>query len=71
MRRGIAEPGWSDADLVHKALGGDREPLAELLRRHWDTAVFLTARVLGSSDLARDAAQEAAIAAVTDLERPG
>lgn len=66
---GFSEPGESDADLVKAALGGDRELLAELLRRHWDTAVFLAARVLGSYDLARDAAQEAAIAAMTDLGR--
>jgi RNA polymerase sigma factor (sigma-70 family) len=43
--------------------------MAELLRRHWDIAVLLAGRVLGSPDLARDAAQEAAIAAMTDLER--
>jgi RNA polymerase sigma factor (sigma-70 family) len=54
---------------VHDALRGARDPLAELLQRHWDTAVFLAARVLGSVDLARDAAQEAAIAAMTDLGR--
>jgi RNA polymerase sigma-70 factor, ECF subfamily len=59
----------SDADLVREALRGVREPLGELLRRHWDTAVFLTAQVLGSPELARDAAQEAAIAAMTDLHR--
>jgi hypothetical protein len=62
---GFSESGKSDADLVHEALAGDREPLGELLRRHWDTAVFLAARVLGSPELARDAAQEAAIAAMT------
>jgi len=43
--------------------------MAELLRRHWDTAVLLAERVLGSPDLARDAAQEAAIAAMTDVAR--
>ena len=43
--------------------------MAELLRRHWATAVQLAERVLGSADLARDAAQEAAIAAMTDVER--
>ncbi len=43
--------------------------MGELLRRHWDTAVFLAAQVLGSADLARDAAQEAAIAAMTELAR--
>jgi hypothetical protein len=58
-----------DADLVHEALGGSREAMAELLRRHWGTAVLLAGRVLGSADLARDAAQEAAVAAMTDLER--
>jgi RNA polymerase sigma factor (sigma-70 family) len=62
----------TDADLVHEALHGTgmaRAALAELLTRHWDTAVFLAARVLGSAELARDAAQEAAIAAMTDLGR--
>ena len=43
--------------------------MAELLRRHWDIAVLLAGRVLGSPDLGRDAAQEAAVAAMTDLER--
>ena len=43
--------------------------MAELLRRHWSIAVLLAGRVLGSPDLARDAAQEAAVAAMTDLER--
>lgn len=66
---GPAEPEKSDADLVREALRGDREPLAELVRRHWDTAVFLAARILRSPELARDAAQEAAVAAMIDLER--
>jgi len=57
----------SDADLVRDALSGAKEPLGELLSRHWPTAVALATRVLGSADLARDAAQEAAIAAMTDL----
>ena len=58
-----------DADLVREARRGCKEAMAELLRRHWGTAVLLAGRVLGSSDLARDAAQEAAVAAMTDLER--
>ena len=66
---GQIEPAKSDADLVGDALNGVREALAELVRRHWDTAVFLAARVLGSPELARDAAQEAAVAALTDLGR--
>lgn len=59
----------SDAELVGKARRGFKEPMAELLGRHWATAVLLAGRVLGSPDLARDAVQEAAIAAITDLER--
>lgn len=68
---GLSEPGTvkSDADLVREALAGEREALAGLLRRHWDTAVFLATRVLGSPELACDAAQEAAIAVMTDLAR--
>jgi RNA polymerase sigma-70 factor, ECF subfamily len=63
---GAREP---DAALVREALGGAREPVAELVRRHWNTAVFLAARVLGSTELARDAAQEAAVAVLTDLSQ--
>lgn len=59
----------SDAELVGEARRGFKEPMAELLRRHWDIAVLLAGRVLGSPDLARDAVQEAAVAAMTDLER--
>ena len=59
----------SDAELVYAARSGLKEPMAELLRRHWGTAVLLADRVLGSPDLARDAVQEAAIAAMTDVER--
>jgi hypothetical protein len=54
---------------VYAARSGLKEPMAELLRRHWGTAVLLAERVLGSPDLARDAVQEAAIAAMTDVER--
>jgi RNA polymerase sigma factor (sigma-70 family) len=43
--------------------------MAELLRRHGDTAAALATRVLGSPDLARDAVQEAAVAVMTDLGR--
>lgn len=43
--------------------------MAELLRRHGDTAAALATRVLGSSDLARDAVQEATLAVMTDLGR--
>jgi RNA polymerase sigma factor (sigma-70 family) len=58
-----------DADLVRAALLGAREPFAELVRRHQRTATALAARVLGCEDLARDAVQEAAITAMTGLDR--
>jgi RNA polymerase sigma factor (sigma-70 family) len=59
----------SDAELVQAALGGDKDAFADLASRHWATAVALAARLLGSADLARDAAQEACIAALADLDR--
>jgi len=58
-----------DADLVRAALLGAKEPFAELVRRHQRTATVLAARVLGSDDLARDAVQEAAVAAMTGLDQ--
>jgi RNA polymerase sigma factor (sigma-70 family) len=58
-----------DADLVRAALGGAREPFAELVRRHQRTATALASRVLGSDDLARDAVQEAVVTAMTGLDR--
>ena len=63
------DPPASDADLVSAALLGAREPFAELVRRHQRTATALAARVLGSEDLARDAVQEAVVAAMTGLDR--
>jgi RNA polymerase sigma factor (sigma-70 family) len=66
---GLTPQHLRDADLVRDALAGQRTALDELLARHWATAVFLAGRVLGSADLGRDAAQEAAIAAMTDLAR--
>ena len=59
----------SDAELVQAALSGDKDAFADLVSRHWATAVALAARLLGSADLARDAAQEACIAALGDLDR--
>jgi len=65
----LADRSASDADLVREALAGHKEPFAELIRRHQRTATALAARVLGSEDLARDAVQEATIAAMTGLDR--
>ncbi len=54
---------------MRAALLGGKDPLAELVTRHWETAVALAARVLGSPELARDAAQEATVSAMTGLDR--
>jgi RNA polymerase sigma factor (sigma-70 family) len=58
-----------DARLVEAALGGDKDAFATLVTRHWAMAVALAARVLGRPDLAADAAQEAAVAALVGLDR--
>ena len=50
----------SDADLVREARRGDKEAMAELLRRHWDIAVLLAGRMLSSPDLAAEAADRLA-----------
>lgn len=63
------DSGRSDAELVRQSLLGAKEPFAELVTRHWETAVVLAARALGSVELARDAAQEATIGALTGLDR--
>jgi RNA polymerase sigma factor (sigma-70 family) len=59
----------SDAELVRAALQSQKNAIAELITRHWATAVGLAARVLGSADLAQDAAQEASITAMLGLDR--
>lgn len=68
MDDGRGVPG-RDADLVRAALGADKDAFAELVRRHWATALALATRLLGSADLATDAVQEASIAAMTGLDR--
>ncbi len=61
--------GQSDFDLVEAARRGDREAFAELIIRHRRTALAVTARLMGSEDLASDAVQEATLLAMTDLDR--
>jgi RNA polymerase sigma factor (sigma-70 family) len=63
------DSGLADAELVRRSLLGAKEPFAELVTRHWATAVALAARVLGSAELARDAAQEATVSALTGLDQ--
>ena len=59
----------ADTELVRAAQLGDKDALGILIRRHWQTAMFLAARVLGTPELAGDAVQEAAVAAMTSLDR--
>jgi RNA polymerase sigma factor (sigma-70 family) len=55
-------------DLVERAMGGDRDAFAQLQRRSIDK-LYATARlILGDSDLAQDATQEAFIAAWRGLQ---
>src|ERR1700689_5129518 len=63
------DSGRPDAELVRQSLLGAKEPFAELGTRHWATAFRLGARVLRSGELARDAAQEATISALTGLDQ--
>lgn len=63
------QPRAPDSELVHASLCGDKNAFAELIGRHWRTAVSLAARVLGSADLGHDAAQEATIAAMSGLDQ--
>jgi RNA polymerase sigma factor (sigma-70 family) len=63
------DSGRPDAELVRQSLLGAKEPFAELVTRHWATAFALAARVLGSTELARDAAQEATVSALTGLDQ--
>jgi RNA polymerase sigma factor (sigma-70 family) len=66
---GGREAGAPDSDLVHASLRGDKDAFAELIGRHWPTAVSLATRVLGSAELGHDAAQEATIAAMSGLDQ--
>jgi RNA polymerase sigma factor (sigma-70 family) len=65
----VGDSSAGDARLVEAARGGDKDAFAALVTRHWATAVALAARVLGTPDLAKDAAQEAAVAALVSLDR--
>ena len=58
-----------DAALVRLARDGDRAAFAALLGRHWELLLALCRRALGDPELARDAAQEAALQAMLGLDR--
>lgn len=59
----------SDTALVGAARNGDREAFTILLARHRPLLLALCQRALGDAALAEDAAQEAAIRALLDLDR--
>jgi hypothetical protein len=58
-----------DAALVQLARDGDRAAFATLLGRHWELLLALCRRALDDPELARDAAQEAALQAMLGLDR--
>jgi RNA polymerase sigma-70 factor (ECF subfamily) len=49
----------SDADLMERVRGGDRDAFADLVDRHKDAVVSYLARLSGDRDRAEDLAQEA------------
>ena len=59
----------ADHELVTAAQGGDRGALDQLLRRHYDRVHAVCRRVTGHEADAADAAQDAMIAIVRNLDR--
>jgi RNA polymerase sigma factor (sigma-70 family) len=62
------DAGVSDAGLVLAARAGDRSALAQLIARHRPLVLTMCRRVLGSSQPAEDAVQEACLQAMLDLD---
>lgn len=59
----------TDHELVTAAQGGDRGALDQLLRRHYDRVHAVCRRITGQEADAADAAQDAMIAIVRNLDR--
>ena len=59
----------ADHELVTAAQGGDRGALDQLLRRHYDRVHAVCRRITGHEADAADAAQDAMIAIVRNLDR--
>ncbi len=57
-----------DHALVDRARFGDRGAFAVLLERHYEALLASCARMIGDRELARDAAQEAAVRALLGIE---
>jgi RNA polymerase sigma-70 factor, ECF subfamily len=60
---------FADHELVTAAQGGDRGALDQLLRRHYDRVHAVCRRITGHEADAADAAQDAMIAIVRNLDR--
>ena len=62
-----AETDAGDGDIVRAVLAGDRERYAELVDRYRDRYARYAARMLGSTDAAEDAVQDAFVRAFDQL----
>ncbi len=51
----------TDTALVALAREGDKKAFGELVRRHYDTALRLTRRMVGEQECAREMVQEGAL----------
>ena len=69
MRAQFSQVGLSDEALVLASREGDREAMATLLGRHRAVVVGLCRRILLSPHAAEDAAQEACLQALLNLDR--
>jgi RNA polymerase sigma-70 factor, ECF subfamily len=65
----VTSTGRSDEQLVEAANAGDAAAVDELLRRHYDRIHAVCRRIAGSTRDADDAAQEALIRVVRNLDR--
>jgi RNA polymerase sigma-70 factor (ECF subfamily) len=65
----MSEGSPADAELIHRCQRGEVEPFGVLVRRYQDRVYNLAFRLLGSSEDARDAAQETFILAFSALVR--
>lgn len=69
MSAELLRAGASDQELHAAASKGDKGAFAILLERHHGLLLALCHRVVGSSDLAQDVAQEASLQALLNLDR--
>ena len=66
LRVETAEP---EESLAERARGGDRQALSQLFERHYPGVLTLALRLLRNPEAARDAAQEAFLRAVAQLQQ--